>query len=269
MKNCVESPANVANTIEPSIDSLLDSPEPEPAARARLARMQTRCRRELSPVKNIYYPPTRKGLPEQFLNDLVPFGFLDGVLTRNHYGSLVLNARHALFIDVDMPDSIEQSAFDEPLPGAWKTTFDDLRTVLSGESSDGFRIYRTAAGFRILGITKEFEPGSAIARDLMLAVGADEAFIRLCDAQKTFRARLTPKPWRCGTTTPPNDFPRRTRKDQRRFDRWLKRYARLCHDRSTCRFLGEVGSTAVHERVAPIVEFHDQQTKAFVDLQLA
>jgi len=220
----------------------------------------------------IYYPPTRKNPYEQRLDDFTHVSLIDGVLTRNHYGSLVLNAHHALFIDVDMPDATDQGKSESrstPLQGEWKTTYADLRMVLSSESDCGFRIYRTAAGFRILAVTQEFEPGSEIAKDLMVAVGADDAFIRLCGTQKTFRARLTPKPWRCGTTRPPNDFPRTTREDQHCFETWLQQYERLCRNRATCRFLGEIGSDVAHERVAPIVEFHDQQTKAFAELELA
>jgi hypothetical protein len=103
----------------------------------------------------------------------------------------------------------------------------------------------------------------------MSAVGADDAFVRLCSSQQTFRARLTPKPWRCGGTRPPNDFPRVTAADQDDFAVWLRQYERLCEDRATCQFLGQVGPAEMHERVAPIVEFHDRQTKAFTTLALA
>ena len=112
-------------------------------------------------------------------------------MTRNHYGSLVLNAHHALFIDVDMPGSSNPSRFGTSprcaVPLDWQTTFDDLSTVLASERQTGFRIYRTAAGFRVLATTHEFEPGSDSAKELMTSVGADDAFVRLCGTQKTFR----------------------------------------------------------------------------------
>jgi hypothetical protein len=242
------------------------------AAMARLADSHARYQRHNAPTKNIYYPPNRKHRHEQSLDYLVASGALDGVITRNHYGSVVLNARRALFIDVDMPDAGDQEEAHHsgsPLDQMWRTTYEDLRTVLSSESDSGFRIYRTAAGFRVLAVTQEFEPGSEVASHLMAVVGADDAFVRLCGSQKTFRARLTPKPWRCGATRPPNDFPRLTAADQDDFTAWLRNYERLCENRATCQFLGEVGSSDVHERVAPIVEFHDRHTRAFTALELA
>ncbi len=198
---------------------------------------------------------------------------LDAIVTRNHYGSIVLNARHALFIDVDMPETSnpprQASEFRSRQPGPWQTTFNDLCTVLGSEPDTGFRIYRTAAGFRILATTHEFEPGSESARGLMTSVGADDAFVRLCGTQKTFRARLTPKPWRCGATEPPNQFPRESLDERRCFDEWLTQYERACTHRATCQFLGQIGPAETHTHVAPIIEFHDRQTKAFQAFELA
>src|SRR3954452_20703440 len=71
------------------------------AARARLADSHARYQRHNAPTKNIYYPPNRKHRHEQSLDFLTGVGALDGVITRNHYGSVVLNALRALFIDVD------------------------------------------------------------------------------------------------------------------------------------------------------------------------
>jgi hypothetical protein len=225
-------------------------------ARARLADSNRRYQKRHAPKNEAYYPPIRKG-DEECLRDLSRAQQFDAIVTRNHYGSLVLNAYHALFIDVDMPG-----------PG-WRTTFYDLCTVLASERTVGFRIYRTAAGFRVLATTTEFDPGSASAKDLMTSVGADDAFVRLCGTQQTFRARLTPKPWRCGATHPPNQFPRQSADEQRSFNEWLVQYERACCDRATCRFLEHVGPRKVHERVDPIIQFHDRTTRALEALELA
>jgi hypothetical protein len=243
------------------------------AARVRLAASHADYQRHRAPSNAVYYPDKKRASAEQSIDDLVGIGSLDAVVTRNHYGSVVLNAHHALFIDVDMPEASNPprhaSAFRKPSAGPWQSTFDDLCTVLGSERSTGFRIYRTAAGFRILATTHEFEPESESARELMLSVGADDAFIRLCGVQKTFRARLTPKPWRCGASHPPNQFPRQTPEEQTSFDEWLSQYERASRERATCQFLGSVGPNAMHQRVAPIIEFHDRETKAFQSLDLA
>ena len=243
------------------------------AARARLAASHADYERHKAPSNSIYYPPPKRSSAEESIDDLRGVSSLDALVTRNHYGSVVLNAHHALFIDVDMPKTSNApryaSAFRERNPGPWQSTFDDLCTVLASERGTGFRIYRTAAGFRILATTHEFEPDSESARELMTSVGADDAFIRLCGVQNTFRARLTPKPWRCGADHPPNQFPRQTAEEQDSFTAWLSQYECACRQRATCQFLGSVGPRAVHQHVAPIIEFHDRETKAFQELELA
>lgn len=57
-------------------------------------------------------------------------------------------------------------------------------------------VYRTSAGFRLIVQGKGFTPGSPETRKLMRRFGADYLYATLCDAQKCFRARLTPKPYR-------------------------------------------------------------------------
>ena len=241
------------------------------AAQARLAASHIRYQRDKAPRNEIYYPVKRKN--EESVHDSVCSDSLDAIITRNHYGSLVLNAHHALFIDVDMPGQVNpprcsnSSRNGVPLP--WQPAFDDLCTVLASERHTGFRIYRTAAGFRILATTREFEPGSESANGLMNSVGADSQFVRLCALQKTFRARLTPKPWRCGATEPPNQFPRRSADEQHAFGQWLTRYERACRDRATCQFLKHVGPQETHKRLAAIVAFHDRTTKSCEALELA
>ena len=195
------------------------------------------------------------------------------IVTRNHYGCLVLNTAQSLFIDVDLPAPSPLIRSAEERRECWQeiTTriFDDLRIVLANERNEGFRIYRTAAGFRILATAHEFEPGSKRSKRLMEAAGADADFVDLCAIQKSFRARLTPKPWRCGMKRPPCSYPRTSADDQRCFSEWLSQYDRLCRDKATCQYLGHVGLSEVHDRVAPIIEVHDRETRALQALPLA
>jgi len=240
------------------------------AARARLATSNQEHQRRHGLFNQVYYGD--KSRLEEAIS-AISCSAADAVVTRNHYGSLVLNAAHALFIDVDMyqtrPMSRLLNASSRHWQGPWRRMLRDLRTVLSSEDEEGFRIYRTAAGFRILGTAHEFDAPSPRTKRLMTAVGADQAFVRLCGVQKTFRARLTPKPWRCGTPMPPNSYPRRSIHETRRFTEWLTRYEDACRDRATCQFLEQVGQQENHERVAPIIELHDRETKALEALELA
>jgi len=242
------------------------------AARARLVASHVRYQRDKAPRNEIYYPVKRVD-DEEPIRDIVTSESLDAIVTRNHYGSIVLNAHHALFIDVDVPGSGNSSEHGAPsrrgIPVDWQATFDDLSIVLGSERHTGFRIYRTAAGFRILATTHEFEPGSQPANDLMSSVGADSQFVRLCGTQKTFRARLTPKPWRCGATEPPNQFPRQSSVEQRSFSEWLAQYEHACRNRATCQFLKHVGPEETHTGLGPIIDLHDRATKSHEELELA
>ncbi len=236
------------------------------AARLRLTRTAERCQQRKVLTNEEYYGGGRK---EEAINDRIASSrFADAVVTRNHYGCLVLNAARTLFIDVDVlspEDASHPGRGSEP----WRRMFDDLSLVLADEKSGGFRIYRTSAGFRVLATAHEFAPASSSAKRLMEVAGADAAFVKLCRIQNSFRARLTPKPWRCGARRPPNDFPRHSPTEQHRFAEWLSQYERACLNHATCRYLGHIGPTNTHERIEPLIEFHDRQTRALEALPLA
>jgi hypothetical protein len=240
--------------------------EPVAAASQRLITAAGRPKKRMN--RDAYYgdgheePPSPPDEKDQIAGTLI---------TRNHYGSLVLNASRALFIDVDVSEFAVPCVPDsaDNWDARWQSTLDDLRTVLAHEKDDGFRIYRTAAGFRVLATTREFEPSTPASSGLMAAVGADADFVKLCRIQNNFRARLTPKPWRCGMRRPPGLLPCRTEEERSQFAHWLANYERACAERATCRFLEHVGLASPHPQVAPVVALHDRLTKAFQDLQLA
>jgi hypothetical protein len=242
------------------------------AAQLRLARpaKPRRKRKGGRRTENPYYGPS------QHLEEAIERAIgqnIDALVTRNHYGCLVLNAARALFIDVDV---FVPSDVYNPIEGRElrvqpirQQVLTDLRTVLQGERDYGFRIYHTAAGFRVLATTHEFEPGTENVERLMKSVGADRDFVELCRHQHNFRARLSPKPWRCGLRRPPNFFPRKSVQAEKRFESWLAEYDRACYSRATCKFIEHVGPESAHDRIRPVIEFHDRTTKATSDCPLA
>jgi hypothetical protein len=238
------------------------------AARARLSAAAEK-RNGAKTIRAEYYGGGRGD--EEAVRDALCQGAWDGLLTRNHYGCLVLNAAHALFIDVDVlaPDQSAAPDLNGGWDSKWGSVFDDLRAVLAGEADESFRVYRTAAGFRVLATANEYDPTSPQSAELMQAAGADAEFVELCKIQNSFRARLSPKPWRCGLKRPPNLFPRHTEGEQRRYAEWLSSYERASVNRATCQYLGGIGPDRIHPRIAPVVELHDRQTKAHEALKLA
>lgn len=87
--------------------------------------------------------------------------------------------------------------------------------------------------------------------------------------QQCFRARLTPKPWRCGQPVPPSRFPRTDAKVEKLFRDWETRYSQACRGYATCRFLAALGNPAVHAAVAGVVALHDEMTGTRAALPLA
>jgi hypothetical protein len=210
---------------------------------------------------------------EQILEDIPgPDGQPDAVLTRNSYGSIVLNSSRAMFIDVDAP-SPPTFSLKRFFGGGAKSTdaqAEKLRAILRSSAATGsFRLYRTAAGYRLLATDRLYTPGSAEAESLMRQVGADPAFVNLCRIQESFRARLTAKPWRSGQTAPPGSFPREDPALERMFEDWLYAYDRAADSTATCQFVETIGSGAVHHDLAHIVQLHDERTRAKSGLKLA
>jgi hypothetical protein len=199
------------------------------------------------------------------------------IVTRNSYGAQVLNATRLLFLDIDFAP--QPPTFMQRLmglfgggSGADKTEeafLADLYAKLRLHGKATFRVYRTAAGFRVLAVDKEFDPAGQEAQALMVATGTDPAYARLCRAQRSFRARLTPKPWRCGSVAPPGQYPHLSDRRQQRFDDWLADYERAASGYATCRYLETIGRGKAMGTAVPLVERHDQLTRCHEPLPLA
>ena len=249
--------------------------EDEAAARsgaeARLARLSDRVRRG-EPFPDAYAygsRPIREEILEAIGSDAEP----RAVVTRNRYGARVLNAARILFLDVDLPEGGEPGLLGKLFGGKSPeaAALDKLRAALDKAGKGPFRVYRTAGGFRALATGREFDPSGAEARDLMNATGTDPWFVRLCLAQKSFRARLTPKPWRMELKPPPGEYPRGDPGIEERFQEWLAEYEQASQGYATCRFLETVGKGGMvgEANVEDLVALHDRATRAGEALPLA
>lgn len=146
---------------------------------------------------------------------------------------------------------------------------DRLRRWVAARPEWRVRVYRTYAGLRYLVTHAPFSPADGEVQAAMQALGTDPQYIRLCQVQKSFRARLTPKPWRIGVPNPPARFPYEDAGEERAMREWAARYDAASAGRSTCRFMEEIGSGTEHPDVVPIRALHDEQTKATSGLPLA
>jgi hypothetical protein len=114
-----------------------------------------------------------------------------------------------------------------------------------------------------------FEPDSGIVEEAFEALGADPLYRRLCKVQESFRARLTPKPWRCGIRTPGVQWPWLDARDEARFVKWDEEYRRACVNFSTCRLVKTIGHAQVLPELQPLVVVHDELTRMNQPLKLA
>ncbi|MFL6262751.1 MAG: hypothetical protein ACJ76Y_23880 [Thermoanaerobaculia bacterium] len=245
----------------------------ERKARERLAAFAQRVQQGLEFPRGYAYGD--RPLREEILREIQGSdGEIAAVVTRNSYGSTVVNTAHALFADVDLPASSSGPSFlgrlfGKSAPSPEEAALTRLREGLQRASGGSFRIYRTAAGFRVLGTDRAYDPRSAETQALMTSIGADPAFMHLCRVQESFRARLTPKPWRCGQSAPPGRHPREAPDEQADFATWLASYDRSCQSKATCRFVETVGPGWVGEGIQSVLDLHDSATRASVALPLA
>ncbi len=193
------------------------------------------------------------------------------MVTRNRYGAKVLNTARLLFLDIDIPPQglLQRLRRLFGAPAAEEVRLEELRQALTRYGRATFRIYRTASGFRALAVDREYDPAGREAQELMQATGTDPAFSRLCRAQGSFRARLTPKPWRCDLSLPPGRYPREETNSQQAFAAWLRQYEKVSESFAVCRYLETVGSGSARGEIRTMLELHDRVTRCDSQLPLA
>ena len=230
-----------------------------------------------------YYPAGERPLREELLDHP-----REGtVITRNAYGARILKTERAAFVDVDVdlaPPSA-QLGFFARLFGArsdreqtLEETVELLRAALGPERVSA-RVYETHSGLRLLLTDRVYEPTARETLALLERLGCDPLYLTLCRQQECFRARLTPKPWRCSQESPPNAWPQfespsrrwpySSPEAERVAQDWVERYERVCRNYSATRYLTTLGERHVHDEVRPVMDLHDELSGATSSLPLA
>ena len=204
------------------------------------------------------------------------------VVTRNVYGALVLNARDLMFVDIDRDHSRSAQGSGGGLVGGIMSLFSKSASAAPAESpmaaevrriaegrDIGVRLYKTAGGYRAMITSRIFRAASPESESLLKEFGSDPLYVRLCRVQESFRARLSPKPWRCNSRTPPVQFPFETSADQQAFRDWEAGYSEKASRHATCEYLAALGPAQPLAGFSNLIAFHDEQTKAFSGLPLA
>lgn len=229
-----------------------------------------------------YYP--RAPLREPILDELIVDGEQALVVTRNRYGAQILNTDRILIADIDLPELPEPAAgaglrrifrrsspapdpATEPAPVVER--LGALANWAGANPGLGVIVFRTASGLRVF-VTGLIEPASSAQGEHILAeLGADPIYCELCRTHGTFRARLTPKPWRLpGMKAPSGRWPYEDARAERHFQQWLAKYEVAARGYAVCRWLAVHGpaSSTLEEQ---IIQLHDDRTRARVPLPLA
>lgn len=135
-----------------------------------------------------------------------------------------------------------------------------------------FRVYRTPAGLRLLATHQAFSPNDPIVAKCFKALGTDPIYSRMCLNQQCFRARVSPKPWRIGISNHlkprPGVWPVKEEHISGR-NAWLADYHSVAGAFSSCQFIETLGSGVTHPDVFPVMEWHDELSKANSMLPIA
>jgi hypothetical protein len=217
--------------------------------------------------------PPREKLIEEFRDGA---GDTVALITRNKYGSLVLNCRDLMFIDVDFPS-----------PSFWRVLWRKLRGQPARPTPEeaairqhvkqwrlanrqySTRLYETAAGLRLAIVDRPLAAEAEESRRILRELQSDPLYQQLCKTQCCFRARLSPKPWRLGVAAPPKSFPFFADGDEEGFRQWVKTYEQASASAASCKLIDVSGPPRVDTAIAPLIELHDAMTKANSGLRLA
>lgn len=210
-----------------------------------------------------YYPD--RPIREPVVDELRAADRLLGAITRNIYGAYVLNAAETMFVDIDDAPAASVGGllgrlFGKKQPGSAGGVPQRVAEIIQQTPGLTMRVYRTAGGYRGIVTSRTFDPTSARTLQLLESFGSDRLYVQLCKAQQCFRARLSPKPWRCGLGNPPRSYPWISNAKQQQFEHWSRRYDEAITEYAVCRYLDTVGSAAVHPNVEPVLKMHDELT---------
>jgi len=191
-------------------------------------------------------------LTEPVLKEISYEGQRQAVITRNRYNCLILNCDRLLIVDVDLAaprnSEIQDCAASCPIAISQRQAISALEVLVEQFPQMGFRVYKTRNGLRYLCTTQRFDPLDETTDRVMRNLYADPLYLKLCKFQATFRARLTPKPWRVEPEENPQQFI---------CDRVTGMMLPAYSSYAICRLIEIVGEQRILPQFEEIIELHD------------
>lgn len=201
-----------------------------------------------------------------------------GALTINAYGACILNTERVVFIDIDTPQpsnkppGLLKRLFTRPEPIQPEDPAEHVLTKLEAycqtAPTRGARVYKTAAGLRVLLTGEQLDPCDDQTHALFDELGADPQYTTLCRVQSCFRARLTPKPSRMRVGWPP-DRVRADREPSGALRQWEQAYHDECPAFAVCRLIVQIGPDTSDPDIALTQSIHDEYCAVSAPLPLA
>jgi len=214
-----------------------------------------------------FVQPPREEILQEIVNDE---GEVDGWVSRNRYGVLVLNTDVLLIVDVDRQETPLRKKL-----GSWLNNWlgkpveseeAKLISICQSMQGESFRVYRTFAGWRVLLISRAVTGINPETIALLSRFPVDKQYLKLCEKQRCFRARLSAKPWRVGCERMTFPYPRDAR-HERSYSEWEESYIKAAAGFRTCEKI--FGEDEPCQRLRSLVELHDQLCQVDQFLPLA
>lgn len=130
----------------------------------------------------------------------------------------------------------------------------------------GVRTYRTRNGFRVLITGADAPPRSARAAAIMAELTSDDLYMTLCRVQESYRARLTPKPWRIDVRRIHGEGPWWAGTDLQHG--WVREYTAASEPYAVCQLVSETGPLPSTDEQR-LIDLHDRATRPRSGLPLA
>jgi hypothetical protein len=209
---------------------------------------------------------------EEFIDHVIDtHGNETGYVSRNRYGALILNTDRLMILDVDRSAKPWQrwtAKFMKLLGRQAPSQESQILAAAQANVADNYRIYRTFGGWRLMLVNRPVDGIDSFVETEFQRFAVDPFYAQLCRRQKTFRARLTPKPWRCDCSRPPNNFPFERADERLRFDAWQAEYSQCSSGYRTCELIAGF-ENAIDTNLQPLVALHDGLCKIESDAPLA
>ncbi|GAA4389769.1 hypothetical protein GCM10023153_06330 [Ornithinibacter aureus] len=132
----------------------------------------------------------------------------------------------------------------------------------------GVRVYRTAAGLRVIVTGAQAPPMSPRARDLLTELSSDPLYVELCATHDSYRARLTPKPFRVDWGAPSWRWPFADERARQGHEEWLAQYRQKCDGYAVCRLVSASGAIPTVDEQR-LIALHDARCRVGSGLPLA